>query len=169
MEDTVQDSIFAAYYIKYGIFAIALPFVVAPMMGQFSANAQREYQTCVVNDMTYAVVVDYEDKVLVQQAIEQGEMLQIDTSSFTYFDKKNIVLRYKEYTSVSIGPLEEDDQPINQNNLWNKIKEVLSMPSITDWLMVGITFVYTTSGVLLFFDVCDGKVYSYDLCGCIYF
>jgi len=149
LEDTVQDSIFATYYIKYGIFAIVLPFVVAPMMGQFSANAQREYQTCVVNDMTYAVVVDYEDKVLVQQAIEQGEMLQIDTSSFTYFDKKNIVLRYKEYTSVSIGPLEEDDQPINQNNSWDKIKEVLSMPSITDWLMVGITFVYVVATIFI--------------------
>ena len=149
LEDTVQDSIFATYYIRYGIFAIVLPFVFAPMLGEFSANAEREYQTFVVNNATYAVVVDYEDKVLVQQAIEQDGTLQIDTSSFTYFDKKDIVLRYKEYTSVSIRSVEEVEQPTTQNNSWNKLKEVLSMPSITDWLMVIITFVYVVATIFI--------------------
>lgn len=149
LEDTVQDSIFATYYIKCGIFAIALPFIVAPMLGEFSANAEREYQTCVINDVTYAVVVDYEDKVLVQQAIEQDETLQIDTSSFTYFDKKDIVLQYKEYTSVSIRSVDEVEPPTTQNNSWNQIKEVLSMPSITDWLMVIITFVYVIATIFI--------------------
>lgn len=149
LEDTVQDSIFATYYIKYGIFAIVLPFVVAPMMGQFSANAQREYQTCVVNDMTYAVVVDYEDKVLVQQAAEQNGTLQIDTSSYTYIDKKDIVLQYTEYASVDIGLNEEHEEPTTSNNSWIKIKEVLSMPSITDWLMLGITFVYVVATIFI--------------------
>ena len=68
---------------------------------------------------------------LVQQAIEQGEVLQIDTSSFTYFDKKDIVLRYNEYSSVSIGTMEELVQSTTPNNSWNKIKEVLNMPSIS--------------------------------------
>lgn len=149
LEDTVQDSIFATYYIKCGIFAIVLPFIIAPMLGEFSSNAEREYQTCVVDNATYAVVVDYEDKVLVQQAKEQGEVLQIDTSSFTYFDKKDIVLRYKEYISVSIGPMEESEQSTIPDNSWNKIKEVLSMPSITDWLMVIITVVYVIATIFI--------------------
>lgn len=149
LEDTVQDSIFATYYIKYGIFAIVLPFIFAPMLGEFSANAARNYQTCVVNDVTYAVVVDYEDKVLVQQAAEEDGTLQIDTSSFAYFDKNNIVLRYKEYTSVSIDRTEEIEQVTIQNNTWNKIKEVLSMPSITDWLMVIITLVYVVATIFI--------------------
>lgn len=149
LEDTVRDSIFATYYIKYGIFAIVLPFAVAPMLGQFSASAQREYQTCVVNEITYAVVVDYEDKVLVQQAAEQNGTLQIDTSSYTYFDKKDIVLQYAEYASVDIGLNEEHKEPTNPNNLWIKIKEVLSMPSITDWLMVIITLVYVVATIFI--------------------
>lgn len=149
MEDTVQESIFATYYIRCGIFAIVLPFVIAPVLGEFSANAERNYQTCIVNEITYAVVVDYEDKVLVQQAAEQNGTLQIDTSSYTYFDKKEIVLQYKEYTSVNIGLPEESEKPTTQNNSWNKIKEVLSVPSITDWLMLIITFVYVVATIFI--------------------
>ncbi len=132
LEDTVQDSIFATYYMKYGIYAIVLPLIFAPMLGQFSAKAEREYQTCVVEDVTYAVVVEYEDKVLVQQATEKDGALQIDTSCYTYFDKIDIVLRYTEFTSVNITLAEEIDQPVKSIDSWNKLKEVLSMPTITD-------------------------------------
>lgn len=149
LEDTVQDFIFNTYYIRCGIFAIVLPFLFAPMLGKFSANAERQYQTCVVNNVTYAVVVDYEDKVLVQQAVEQNDSLHIYTESFSFFDKKDIVLRYSEYAAVSIGPSQETEQPATQNNTWNKLKEVLSMPSITDWLMVGITFVYVFATIFI--------------------
>lgn len=149
LEDAVQDSIFATYYIKYGIFAIVIPFFFAPMLGEFSANAERNYQTCIVNGVTYAVVVDYEDKVLVQPAIEQKGTLLIDTGSFTYLDKKDIVLRYSKYTSVGIDRNEEIGQPVSTNSLWSEIKEVLSMPSITDWLMVGITFVYVVATIFI--------------------
>lgn len=149
LENTVYDSIFAAYYFKYGIFFVILPLIFAPNCGEFNAIAEREYQTCVVQNTTYAVIVDYADKVLVQQAEEKDGGLRIDTSSFTYFDKKDIVLRYQEYKSVSIGMLEESEQPTPKNNLWNKVKEVLSMPSITDWLMVIITFVYVVATIFI--------------------
>ena len=149
LEDAVQDSIFYTYYIRCGIFAVVLPFVFAPVLGEFSAKAEREYQTCVFQDTTYAVIVDYEDKILVQQAIEQDGSLLIDTSSYTYFDKKDIVLRYSEYTSVSIGIGDRIEQPVPQSDLWNKVKEVLSMPSITDWLMVGITIVYVVATIII--------------------
>lgn len=149
LEDTVQDSIFATYYIRYGIFLVVLPMIFAPNLGELRAKATREYQTCVVENTTYAVVVDYEDKVLVQQAVEQDSSLQIDTSNYSYFDKKDIVLRYSKYESVSIGVGNEIAQPSTQNDSWAKIKEVFSMPSITDWLMVIITFVYVIATIFI--------------------
>lgn len=149
LEDTVQDSIFATYYIRYGIFLIVLPLVFAPNLGEFSARAEREYQTCVVQDITYAVVGDYEDKVLVQRAIDQDGSLQIDTSNYAYFDKKDIVLRYVKYDSVKIVSNDEMAQSTAKNEISIKIKEVLSMPSITDWLMVIITFVYVIATILI--------------------
>ena len=82
LEDAVHDSIFYTYYFKYGIFLVVLPMVFAPMLGEFSAKAQREYQTCVVQEVTYAVIVDYEDKALVQHAVVQENALQIDTGSY---------------------------------------------------------------------------------------
>lgn len=149
LEDTVQDSIFATYYIRYGIFLVVLPMVFAPNLGEFSAKAAREYQTCVVENTTYAVVVDYEDKVLVQQAVEQDSSLQIDTSSYTYFDKKDIIFRYVEYESVVIGPEDQMVQPSTQNDSLMKMKEVLGMPSITDWLMVIVTFIYVVATIFI--------------------
>lgn len=149
LEDTVQDAIFATYYIRYGIFLVVLPFLLAPDIGEFRARAEREYQTCTVQDTTYAVVCDYEDKVLVQRAVEQDGSLWIDTSGYSYFEKKDIILRYSKYDSVSIGPVNETEQLPAQNSLWIKIKEVFSVPSITDWLMVVITFVYVIATILI--------------------
>lgn len=110
LEDTVRDSIFATYYIKHGIFLVVLPLILAPGLGEFSARAEREYQTCVVQDATYAVIVDYEDKVLVQPAVDENGSLRIYTSNYAYFDKKDIVLRYSKYESVSIGADKEMGQ-----------------------------------------------------------
>lgn len=149
LEDTVQNSIFTTYYIKYGVFLIVIPMLFATYLGELNAKAEREYQTCIVKDIPYAVIVDYEDKVLVQQALEQDQLLQIDTSSYTYFDKKDIILRYSKYETVRIGMEEEIEQLVTPNNSWNKIKEVLSMPTVTDWLMVGITFVYVVATIFI--------------------
>lgn len=149
LEETIRDSIFATYYIKCGLFAVVLPLVFAPILGQFSAKAEREFQTCVVDDISYAVVVDYGDKVLVQKAIEQNGILQIDTSRYTYLDKQNLILQYSKYESVSIGEEKENDRPAVKKDSWKKIKDVLSMPTITDWLMVIITFVYVVATIFI--------------------
>ena len=103
LEDTIQEFLLMTYYIRTGIFLIILPFVFAPLIGGFSAKAEREYQTCVVQNKTYAVIVDYSDKVLAQKAFEKGDSLQIDTSSYIYFDKTDVIFQYSEYESVSIG------------------------------------------------------------------
>ena len=99
----IEESIFSIYYIKFGVCIITLPLIFAPLIGDFSAKAERDYQTCVVQDTTYAVIVDYSDKVLAQKAFEKGNTLQIDTNSYIYFDKTNVTFRYSEYESVNIG------------------------------------------------------------------
>ncbi|MBP3541539.1 MAG: hypothetical protein J6K72_06990 [Clostridia bacterium] len=149
LEDAVESSIFYTYYFKYGIFLMALSLVFAPMLGSFCAKAQREYQTCVVHGVTYAVIVDYEDRVLVQPAIEQDGTLQITTDCYKYLEKKDLDLGYSKYEVVTIDtPSEVLSAPV-QNNSWTKIKGVLSMPSITDWLMVIITVVYVIATIFI--------------------
>ena len=156
LEDTIREAIFSIYYIKYGIFLIVLPVAFAPFLGEFSAKAEREYQTCVVRDATYAVVVDYSDRVLAQQANEENGILNIDTSSYTYFDKKELVLQYSKYENVVIGVENEIKQPVHFNVLWMKIKEVLNMPTVTDWLMVFITLVYVVATI----RICKANIKS---------
>ena len=144
------------YYIKYGIFLVVLPVAFGPLLGEFSAKAEREYQTCVVQDTTYAVVVDYSDRVLVQQATEENGVLTIDTSRYFYFDKNDLILRYSKYEGVTIGLDDEIEKTSVFGDLWIKIKGVLSMPTITDWLMVIITLVYVVATI----RICKANIKS---------
>ena len=117
LEDTIQDSIFATYYIRCGIFAIVLPFVFAPMLGEFRANAEREYQICVHENTSYAVVVDYEDKVLVQSAEIEGNTLTIFTHSYCYFPKEGNSFSLCEFKNVDfIDVLAVNGQSPGENN-----------------------------------------------------
>lgn len=149
LEDTIRDSIFATYYIKYGLYLILLPLIVAPYCGEFSAKAEREYQTCIVQDTTYAVIVDYSDKVLAQKATVEANLLSIDTTSYIYFDKNEIALQYSKFDSVKICSGKETVQPLVQNNLPEKTEEVLSVPTITDWIMVVITGIYVVATIFI--------------------
>lgn len=155
LEDFVEDSIFYTYYFKCGLFFVLIPIVLAPLCGEFCAKAGREYQTCLLENSTYAVIVDYTDRVLVQKACEQGDTLVINTDSYSLFEKSNVTFQFKKYENVIINSDKKISMP-SQNETWTGIKEVLSMPLVTDWIMVVITLIYVAATCL----ICSANVRS---------
>lgn len=155
IEDFVEDSIFHTYYFKCGLFLVIIPIVLAPLCGEFCAKAEREYQTFLLENSTYAVIVDYTDKVLVQQACEQGNTLAINADNYSFFEKNNVTYQFKKYENVIINSNKKVSLP-GQNETWNRVKEVLSMPLVTDWIMVVITLIYVVATCF----ICSANVRS---------
>lgn len=60
------------------------------------------------------MIIDYEDKILVQPAVVQGDSLWIDTSNYTHYEKENIVLQYSRYESVNIGVALDDSKQLRK-------------------------------------------------------
>lgn len=155
LEDFVEDSIFYTYYFKCGLFLVLIPIALAPLCGEFCAKAEREYQTCFLENSTYAVIADYTDRVLAQQACEQGNTLTINTDSYSLFEKSNVTFRFKKYENVIINSDKQISLP-SQNETWTRIKEVLCMPLVTDWIMVVITLIYVVATCF----ICSANVRS---------
>lgn len=101
-EDFVWSEIFYSMYIKSGIAVFVICIGFAPWIGSISAKANPYYQTCIYDAKTYAVVVEYDDKVLVQEAKIDENTITISTSSYRYLPKDILELSYDTYDSVQI-------------------------------------------------------------------
>lgn len=101
-EDFVWERIFYWMFVKSGIAIFVICIGFAPWIGSISAKANPCYQTCIYDAKTYAVVVEYDDKVLVQEAKIDENTITISTSSYRYLPKDIIELSYDTYDSVQI-------------------------------------------------------------------
>lgn len=155
LEDTIETSVFSTLYFQCRVFLFLIPVILSSFLGGYTAKAELEYQTCSVQDTLYAVILDYSDTVLVQPATVQNNVLTIDTSSYTYLKKTDISLRYNKFDSVIVTKDKPSNKSESSNALWANIKEALKVPTVTDWLMVAITFVYVVATI--FICIFNGK------------
>ena len=91
------------YYFKFGIAFLAIAVVLAPYVGEIKAKANLEYQTFADSDIQYAIIVDYNDKVLVQRSKEENDVLTIYADSYSYVSKEDLSITYKKYEEVIIN------------------------------------------------------------------
>ena len=102
LEDSTRDILLYELFVKYGLFVPVLAVLIASPLGKIKATANLSYQTCVIDEELYAVIVDLDDMVLVENAEEEGNVLSIKTTSYRYIPKENLVLTYQEYEDVDI-------------------------------------------------------------------
>lgn len=99
-ENTVHSIFIHRYYIRTGIFILALASSLGPLAGQLIAEAKKDFQMFQINEASYAVIEDYGDSVISQRAIIDGDNLSINTSSYLYSQKDGIKFEYYTFDSV---------------------------------------------------------------------
>ena len=140
LEDNISSILLFDSYFKYGLFFIIMAILLASLFGWMKAKSNYSYQTCIVDSELYVVIADLDGMVLVENASAENNVLSIKTASYRYIPKDDLVLTYQEYEHVNI---------IKQQHLKNMWEEKAMTPSITDWLMVGITFVYVVATIFI--------------------
>ena len=106
-EEFVWNRIFYILYVKNGLFVLAVCILLAPVVGMISARANPNYQTCKYDSKTYAIIVEYEDSVLVQEADVCDNTITILTNSYRYLPNfasiaSNVVFKSSEFCSQSV-------------------------------------------------------------------
>lgn len=99
-EDYVFDRILYSYLVRYGICILVLAVIFARPYGRLSANAKSDYQVFTFHHRMYAVILEYDDRVLAQEVTNDDDTLSIDITDYRYIDKSGLKLHYKEYDSV---------------------------------------------------------------------
>ena len=101
-EEFVWNRIFYILYVKNGLFVLAVCILLAPVVGMISARANPNYQTCKYDSKTYAIIVEYEDSVLVQEADVCDNTITILTNSYRYLPKESLEIKFSTYDVVLI-------------------------------------------------------------------
>ena len=103
IEDYVFDRILSSYLVRYGLCFLVIAVIFAEPIGRLSAKAKCDYQICFYDDKAFAVILEYDDRVLVQQATTVNEnTLYIDISNYRYIEKDGLKLINQKYEKVSL-------------------------------------------------------------------
>lgn len=101
-EEFIWNRIFYMFYVKNGLFILVSCIILAPLVGEISAKSNPDYQTCMYDSKTYAIIVEYEDRVLVQEAEVCDNTITILTNSYRYLSKDLLEITFSTYDVVLI-------------------------------------------------------------------
>ena len=114
MEDYIWNRIIYFLLFRCGLFVMFICVVFAPFVGKLAAIAKPEYQICTYDTQTYAVIIDYEDKVLVERAYIEDNSIVIATQNYRYLQKDSLELSFCTFDSVVI----QDYLPLESSNVF---------------------------------------------------
>ena len=101
LQDIITDTFFYRYYIRTGFFVFALAVALMPFWGRLIARANVDFQICQLNDVPYAVIMDYGDIFIAQKAKIDDTCMEIDTSKYSFFQKDGVEFEYRHFESIS--------------------------------------------------------------------
>ena len=102
VEDIVNNYFYNRFYIKSGLAFLVIASFIAPHIGTLSATTKSDYQTCFINNDMYTVIVDNNDKYLLQASSLDNSILTIYTDTYIFHDKTDLSFIYSTYDNVSI-------------------------------------------------------------------
>ena len=102
VENHLYEGFLYSSFFKTGLIFIVIAITFSPLIGEISAKANTEYQTCVYNEEQYAIIVNYDDRVLAQRAKIVNNNLTIYTCDYIFFEKENTIFVFNKYDSVEI-------------------------------------------------------------------
>lgn len=101
LEDYINTRIQGRFFI-HGLI-IVLIVLIAPLWGELKANVKNEYEMLEVDNVSYAIIVDYQDKAVVQKATVSGNDIIIDTENYMLIDKENIIINNCQFNKAIIN------------------------------------------------------------------
>ena len=102
VENQLYNGFLYSNFFKTGLWFLVVAVILAPTFGEISTRANTDYQTCVYKDELYAVIVDYEDRVLAQKATVENQKLSICTSEYTFIPKEGTAFINTKFNSVEL-------------------------------------------------------------------
>ena len=108
VEEYVFSSVFPGYRNSIIAAVIIAVIIFASSFGSLSANAKREYSVFEFEKEPYAVIIDYNDKVLAQKVLISGTTIEIDTNTYCYYPKENIEFALVKFDDIKIHKQEKD-------------------------------------------------------------
>lgn len=101
LQDIITDTFFYRYYIRTGFFVFALAVALMPFWGSLIARANVDFQICQLNDVPYAVIMDYGDSFIAQKAKIDDTCMEIDTSKYCFFQKEGVEFENRRFERIS--------------------------------------------------------------------
>lgn len=108
VEEYVFSSAFPGYRNSIIAAIIIAAIMLASSFGLLSAKAKREYSVFDYENESYAVIIDYNDKVLAQKILLSDDSMEIDTNTYYYYQKENIEFALVKFEDVKINKQEKD-------------------------------------------------------------
>ena len=102
VEDYIWDRIIYFVLIRCRLVVVLVCITLAIFVGKLSAKTNPSYQICIYDSQTYAVIIDYEDKVLVENAYITNNSIIISTQNYRYLQKDSLELSFCTFDSVLI-------------------------------------------------------------------
>lgn len=102
LEDYINTIIRATVYNKMGVIGIVLLVMLAPIWGNVKAHTKVNYEILSIDSQQYAIVVDYQDKAVVQKISISKKELVIYSDSYMLINKDNLIIKNCKFDDVMI-------------------------------------------------------------------
>lgn len=108
VEEYVFSSAFPGYRNSIIAAIVIAAIMLASSLGLLSAKAKREYTVFEYENESYAVIIDYTEKVLAEKILLNNDSMEIDTNTYYYYPKENIEFALVKFDDVKINKQEKD-------------------------------------------------------------
>lgn len=112
IENAVSDLLFYNTVIRNGILFILIAVIVASITGRVKAKNATFFQTLSKDDKEFAVIVDYGEKVVAQEAHADNSVINIDISHYLFLSKEGLSFKGKTYQEVFRLDSFDSDYPV---------------------------------------------------------
>ena len=102
VETYVQDALGFLYHNKKGVCFVIIAILFAPNIGTMYAKNKTDYEIINIKEDSYAIVVDYLDKAVIQKAQINKNELTIDSTTYQLISKEDIIIKCQEFEKVTI-------------------------------------------------------------------
>ena len=102
IENAASDLLLYNTVIRNGIFLIIIAVILASISGKVIAKNASTFQTFLKDDKEYAVIVDYGEKIIAQEAYIENGFIDINIDQYYFFTKDGLAFEYKEYVDSSL-------------------------------------------------------------------
>lgn len=102
IENAIYDLLLYNTVIRNGVLFMLFAVIIASLTGRVLARNTTSFQTFSKDDKEFAVIVDYGEKVVVQEVQIDDDQIAILTRNYSYLSKEDITFEPRVFSSCSL-------------------------------------------------------------------